>query len=76
MENLKKKAADNITAIKTVSKNVFEFADATALSAVSGFSIYQSLHHTSVWYKALLVAGVLIALQAAILLVRHFNKSN
>jgi len=74
------KIKDNLdyygSTIKTVSKNVAEFCDAAALSAVSGYSIYEALQpaHKSFWYKALLVAGVLIALQAFVLLVKHFNK--
>jgi hypothetical protein len=72
------KVKDNLnnygTTIKTVCKNVAEFADGLALAAVSGYAIYEALKHTSYWYKALLVAGVLIALQAFVLLVRHFNK--
>lgn len=61
---------------KTVSKNVAEFADAAALAAVSGYSVYEALQpsNKSFWYRALLVAGVLIALQAFVLLVRHFNR--
>lgn len=61
---------------RTVTKNVCEFLDALALTAVSGYSIYEALqpNHKSFWYKGLLIAGVLIALQAFVLLVKHFNK--
>jgi hypothetical protein len=58
-----------------VTKNVLEFADAAALAAVSGFAIYSSYNKQSYWYKALLLAGVLISLQAFVLLVRTFNKA-
>jgi hypothetical protein len=62
--------------IKTVSKNVAEFCDAAALAGVSGYSIYESIkpEHSTFWYRGLLVGAVLIALQAFVLLVKHFNK--
>lgn len=66
---------DNIVTTKTVLKNVGEFVDASCLAAVSGFAITEALRHSGFWYKALLFAGVVIALQAFILLVRHFNYS-
>ena len=59
---------------KVVVKNLVELVDAVALAAVAGFAIYSSLGETANWYKALLGAGVLIAVQATLLLVRHFNK--
>lgn len=59
---------------KTVSKNFAEFAEASALAGVSGFAIYSGLQNDSLAYKALGVAGVLIALRATQLLVKHFNK--
>lgn len=74
------KIKDNLdyygSSIKTVTKNVCEFADAAALAGVSGYSIYEALQpaHKTFWYRALLVAGVLIALQAFVLLVKHFNR--
>lgn len=68
---------DNIVTTKTVLKNVIEFVDASCLAAVSGFAIFIALKHLQGnWYKALLFAGVVIALQAFILLVRHFNHPN
>lgn len=76
MNNIKSFASSNYTAAVVIVKNVFELADAVALTAVSGYAIYQALAnlHKSFWYYGLLFAGVLIALQAFVLLVRHFNK--
>lgn len=64
------------SSVKTVLKNVCEFTEASALSVVSGYAIYQALHlmSHSFWYKGLLLAGVIIALMAFVLLVRHFNR--
>lgn len=72
---MKDKILSNVTTTKTVLKNVSEFVDAACLSAVSGFAVSEGLKHTGFWYKALLFAGVVIALQAFVLLVRHFNYS-
>lgn len=74
MSNVKDKIKQDVATTKTVVKNVAEFVDAVALTAVSVYSIFEGLHHKTFWYRALLVAGVLIALQAFVLLVRHFNK--
>ncbi len=65
----------NWTATKVIARNFGEFIDAVALTSVSGYAVYQGVNHTDVWYRALLLAGVLIALQAFGLLVRHFNKA-
>lgn len=64
-----------LLAIKTTWKNFAEFADAAALASVSGYAIFQAIHNKGYWYKALFFAGALIALQAFVLLVKHFNKS-
>jgi hypothetical protein len=56
-----------------VARNIADFADAAAVAAVSIYSLNASLHHKGGWYKLLLVASVLIALQAFWLFVRHFN---
>lgn len=76
IKKLKTWFGKNWTTTKVVLKNVSEFVDAAALAAVSGYAIYEALqsNHKSFWYKALLIAGVLIALQAFVLLVKHFNK--
>lgn len=64
----------NWLAVKTVSKNFAEFLDASCLLAVSGFSGYEALHNSGIWYKLLMFASAVIGLQAFVLLVRHFNK--
>lgn len=74
MTNAKRVFIDDWATAKTVLKNLSEFLDAAALAAVSGYSIDEALKHQTFWYKVLLVAGVLIALQAFVLLVKHFNK--
>lgn len=64
----------NWAATVTITKNIFEFLDASALASVSGYAVYAGLHGQGLWYKALLGAGTLMALQAGVLLIRHFNK--
>lgn len=77
MENAKKTVTANIGSIKTVATNLAEFVDAACLAIVSGFAIYQAhfgkLGLTKLWSDVLLFAGLVIALQAFILLVKHFN---
>lgn len=71
------KVSTHIDTLRTVSKNVAEFVDATCLAVVSGFAIYQARYNRnlkSLWASVLLFAGLVIALQAFVLLVRHFNK--
>lgn len=67
----------NWSATKVVTKNIAEFVDATCLAIVSGFAIYQAhfgnLHLSKVYSDVLMFAGLVIALQAFVLLVRHFN---
>lgn len=67
----------NYTTGRLIAKNVAEFVDAACLSTVSGFAIYQAhFNHQlkQLWADALLFAGLVIALQAFVLLVRSFNK--
>lgn len=74
MYQLKTAIKTNATATKNVVKNLCEFVDAACLAGVSGFSITEALKHKGVfWYEVLLFAGLVIALQAFVLLVRHFN---
>lgn len=79
LSNTKQSASKNWTATKTVCTNVAEFVDAACLATVSGFAIYQAhwgkLGLSKVWADVLLFAGLVIALQAALLLVKHFNYS-
>jgi len=74
MKNIKDTAIKDFNTAKVIWKNFIELMDAVCLTAVSGYSIYEALRHTQLWYKALLFAGVVIALQAFVLLVKHFNK--
>lgn len=75
MEKVKNWLKTNWKTTKTVWSNLTEFVDAVCLGSVSGFSIYTALHQKGFWYKLLLFAGLVIALQAFVLLVRHFNKT-
>lgn len=67
----------NWSATTVVAKNLAEFVDAACLAIVSGFAIYQAhfnkLHMGRFYGYVLLFAGLVIALQAFVLLVRHFN---
>jgi hypothetical protein len=75
MKNVKAQAVKDWSATKTIVKNFTEFLDASCLMAVSTYAVYESLHHRREWvYEALLFAGLVIGLQAFVLLVRHFNK--
>lgn len=79
VKNVKSVVSDNWTNTKIVAKNAFEFVDAACLGIVSGFAIYQGYNNDTLprlWAKVLIFAGVLIAVQAFVLLVRHFNKSS
>lgn len=75
MQKTKQWFGSNWTTTKIVWSNLCEFVDAACLASVSGFGIYTALQHKhEFWYDALLFAGLVIALQAFVLLVRHFNK--
>lgn len=64
----------NAAAIRNVVKNLCEFVDAACLAGVSGYSIIEALKHKGEFrYEVLLFAGLVIALQAFVLLVKHFN---
>lgn len=72
----KQQISTNIKTTKVVWNNATEFIDAACLAGVSAYAIYESLqqNHKSFWYRTLLLAGCLIAIQAFVLLVKHFNK--
>ena len=75
----RQKVQENWTVTKTVFHNLVEFTDAACLGITSGFAIYQARTNTGLkhlWANVLLFAGLVIALQAFVLLVRHFNKPN
>jgi hypothetical protein len=74
MKNVKAQAVKDWSAAKIICKNFAEFLDASCLTAVSTYAIYESLRHKGWLYGVLLFAGLVIALQAFVLLVRHFNK--
>lgn len=71
-----KSAVSNFTATtRNVWANASEFVNASCLAAVSGYSGYQALQHIKDnWYRALLFASVVIALEALTLYLRHFNR--
>lgn len=74
--SLKNKVISEVNTVKTVWHNFLELLDAICLTAVSSYAIYESVRHaTQLWYKALMVAGLMIALQAFVLLLRHLNKN-
>lgn len=76
MYQISKLVKTEATAIRNVVKNLCEFVDAACLAGVSGYAITEALkHHGKFWYELLLFAGLVIALQAFVLLVRHFNYS-
>lgn len=61
---------------KVIYCNLVEFLDAVFLGVVSGFAIYTYYHatHRHAWEYLLGLSGVAIALQAFILLSKHFAK--
>lgn len=61
---------------QTVLQNVGEFIDAVSFTAVALFTVFWAFDHKdeSNWYKALLLAGLVVSFQAFRLLVRHFKK--
>lgn len=75
LDTTKQSVKQNWSATKLVTKNVAEFVDAACLAIVSGFAIYQARYGDlkKAWADVLLFAGLVIALQAFVLLVRHFN---
>lgn len=74
MQKIKNWFIRNWKTTKIVVTNALEFLDAACLAGVSGFAIYSALTKHTIWYKVLLFAGCVIALQAFVLLVKHFNK--
>lgn len=75
MKKIKDWFTRNWKTTKIVVTNAIEFLDAACLAGVSGYAIYSALtHQRNIWYKLLLFAGMVIALQAFVLLVKHFNK--
>ena len=76
LDHTRNQVKQNWATTKTVTHNAVEFYDALCLATVSGFAIYVYLHtgHKELWDYALGLAGVTIALQAFLLLVRTFNK--
>lgn len=74
---IKETVKSNVYTTKVIVHNAVEFLDAACLGIVSGFAIYQALHDKSlhqIWAKVLLFAGLVIALQAALLFIRHLNN--
>lgn len=76
MDKIKSKVSEVVKTSKNVTLSFSEFVNAVCLVSVSVFAINEALEHReSFWYKALFVAGAVIALQGAGLLIRHFNQS-
>lgn len=72
---MKDKAKNKVEETKTVLQNVGEFLDAVAFTAVALYAVFSAFNHRNdVWYKALLVAGLIVSFQAFRLLVKHFSK--
>lgn len=74
MEKVKQWFVRNWKTTQLISKNVVELVNAAALAGVAGYAIHQSFNETAGWYRVLLFAGVLIALESALLFVRSLNK--
>jgi uncharacterized membrane protein YraQ (UPF0718 family) len=77
MKYIEGKVTNSVVTVQTVWKNFVEFLDGACLAVVSGFAIYESLTNhgfKKIWAYGLLFAGVVIALQATVLLAKHFNK--
>lgn len=76
MKNLVEQLKTRWTDCKRVCNNVAEFLDACFLATVSGYAIYVFVHTAdkTLWDWALGLSGVAIALQAFLLLVKHFNR--
>lgn len=73
------KIKDNITrnwkTTKIVGRNLLEFTDAICLTAISGYAITEAFaQRNEFWYQLLLFAGLVVAIQAFLLLVKNFNK--
>jgi hypothetical protein len=74
MIDIKAEVIKDFNATKTVWKNFVELLDASCLSVVSVYAIYEALQHSHEWqFKGLLLAGVVIALQAFILFCATFE---
>lgn len=73
---MKDKAKKQVTTVKTVLKNVAEFVDAVAFTAVALFSVFTGFtnREENNWYYGLLAAGLVVSIQAFALLIRHFKK--
>lgn len=76
------KVKDKATEAKTVVQNVGEFLDGVSFAAVAGFAVFWSIDNLEnvrwfvpTWNKALLLAGLVVTVQAFVLLVRHFKKT-
>lgn len=66
-----KKEATNVV------KNLMEFLEAAALALVSVYAIHTGIYKFNLqdaFAWALALGGGLVVIQAALLLVRHFNK--
>lgn len=72
---MKDKAKNKVEDTKTVLRNIGEFVDAVAFTAVALYTVFSAFNHRDgVWHKALLLAGVIVSFQSFRLLVKHFKK--
>lgn len=72
---MKDKAKSTVEDTKTILQNVGEFLDAVSFTAVALYTVFSAYNHRAdIWYKALLVAGLIVSFQAFRLLVKHFKK--
>lgn len=76
---VKESVKSNVNTTRVVVKNFVEFLDAACLTIVAAFTLYQARTNgdlKTVYSWILTFASVVIALQAFVLLVRHFNKES
>lgn len=77
MNNLKKTAEDVVKHSSRITRNLEQLVEASALSLVSGFALYQAYQNPLLnryFAKVLFIAGLLIAVRAAALFIKHLDR--
>lgn len=76
MKVIKTRAAEVNDAAHKITKNVMELAQASSLVIVDGYAIWavKTDQVNGIFAYVLAGAASIIALMAAVLLVRHFNR--